>query len=284
MNRLLVQELLEAFGAQVPLAADGQQALAEIDRQQPDLILLDAMMPAPDGFEVCRRIKNNAALRLTPVIMVTALSERADRIRGIEAGADDFITKFKPFDRHELLARSVEAKDPYTEGHCERLSAYSVALGRRLRLPEADLEALYRGGILHDLGEVGVPDAILLKPGPLTPEERQVMELHAVRGYEICKPLRSFRNVLPIIRHHHERWNGSGYPDRLRREEIPRLARILQVVDIYDALTTDRPYRRAKTQNEALVIMEQEAAKGWWDPTLVKVFADMVCTGAFMPN
>jgi putative two-component system response regulator len=147
-------------------------------------------------------------------------------------------------------------------------------------LPEGDLEALYRGGILHDLGKVAVPDAILLKPGPLTPEERGIMQEHPVRGYEICQPLRSFRNVLPIIRHHHEQWNGTGYPDRLRGNDIPLLARILQVVDIFDALTTDRPYRRALSSEKALATMEEETKAGKWDPQMFPVFAAMVRDGA----
>ncbi len=304
VNRALLKDLLEPLGCRVVGAATGTEALQELEQCQPDLVLLDAMMPPPNGFDVCRKIKSNPAFRLIPVVMVTALHERGDRIRAIEAGADDFLSK--PFDRQELLARvrsllrlkqftdelehaesvlfalarSVEAKDPYTEGHCERLSEYSVALGKHLGLPEGDLEALNRGGILHDLGKVAVPDSILLKPGPLTPEERSIMQEHPVRGYDICQPLRSFRNVLPIIRHHHEQWNGTGYPDRLRGNDIPLLARILQVVDIFDALTTDRPYRRALSHEKALALMEEETKAGKWDPQMFPVFAAMVRDGA----
>ncbi len=304
VNRVLLCDLLEPLGCRVVVAASGTEALEKLEQCRPDLVLLDAMMPAPDGFEVCRRIKGNPEWRLIPVVMITALHEKPDRIRAIEAGADDFLSK--PFDRQELLARvrsllrlkqftdeleraetvlfalarSVEAKDPYTEGHCERLSAYSVALGKRLRLPEADLEALYRGGILHDLGKVAVPDAILLKPGPLDAEERRIIEQHPVHGYEICQPLRSFRSVLPIIRHHHEHWDGSGYPDRLRGKQIPPLARVLQIVDVFDALTTHRPYRLALRPEQAVAILEKETAAGWWDPQLAPVFATMVREGA----
>ena len=303
VNRTLLHDMLEPVGYRPLGAANGAEALQQVEQCQPDLVLLDAMMPPPDGFEVCRRIKSNPTWRRIPVVMVTALHERADRIRAIEAGADDFVSK--PFDRQELLARvrsllrlkqftdelehaegvlfalarSVEARDPYTEGHCERLSAYSVALGRELGLPEADLEALHRGGILHDLGKVAVSDAILLKPGPLTPEERRIMEEHPVQGYEICRPLRSFRDVLPIIRHHHEKFDGSGYPDRLKGQQIPLTARVLQIVDVYDALTTDRPYRRGLSAAEALEVMEHEVQKGWWDPDLYAVFRQMVESG-----
>jgi len=300
INRMLLQDLLEPLGCRVVLAGDGRGALEAINEHRPDLVLLDAIIPAPNGFEVCRRIKTDTALRLTPVVMITALHERADRIRAIEAGADDFLSK--PFDRQELLARvrsllklkqftdelehaesvlfalarSVEAKDPYTEGHCERLSGYSVELGRRLGLNDADLEALYRGGILHDLGKIAVPDAILLKPGPLSVEERRIIEQHPVRGFEICSALRSFRDVLPIIRNHHERRDGSGYPDGLAGEQIPLLARILQTVDIYDALTTDRPYRRAMLPEQALSVMEEEVRRGWWDAHLVAEFTALL--------
>jgi putative two-component system response regulator len=226
-------------------------------------------MPQQDGFAVCQSVKANQETRLIPVVLVTGSGSSEDRIRGIECGADDFLSKpvrvqefrarvhsllrMKRFtdelERAETvlfsLARSIEAKDPYTGGHCERLSAYSVALGKRLGLPPEQLLALSRGGIVHDIGKVAVPDHILLKPGPLTAEERKVIEQHPVVGERICAPLKSFRLVLPIIRHHHERLDGSGYPDGLKGERIPLLARLLTTVDIYDALTTDRPYRPA---------------------------------------
>ncbi|MBI4460305.1 MAG: HD-GYP domain-containing protein, partial [Acidobacteria bacterium] len=168
------------------------------------------------------------------------------------------------------LAYSIEAKDPYTEGHCERLSQYSVALAERLGLPEEQRLALKRGGIVHDIGKVAVPEHILLKPGPLTPDERAIMEQHTVIGERICAPLKSFCNVLPIIRHHHERLDGSGYPDGLVGDQIPLTVRILTTVDIYDALTTDRPYRKAMLPGEALAQMRKEAKRGWWDFALIE--------------
>jgi putative two-component system response regulator len=172
------------------------------------------------------------------------------------------------------LARSIEAKDPYTEGHCERLATAGVTLGQALGLPAEGLKALHRGGFLHDLGKVAVPEAILLKPGPLTPEERGTLQRHPVIGEEICRPLRSLAAVLPIIRHHHERLDGSGYPDGLSGDEIPQSARIMQVVDVYDALTSNRPYRSALSPKAALEILEAEARRGWLDEVVVRAFLE----------
>src|SRR5580700_4010463 len=267
--RAALELLLRREGYDVRDASNGEAALAECATFRPDLILLDILMPGLDGFEVCRRIKATPETRLTPVILITGLSETEDRIKGINAGADDFLCK--PIDFNELLARarsllrlkqftdelenaegvlfslaqSIEARDPYTLGHCERLAEMSARLGGRLGLLDDDIRALTRAGIVHDIGKVAVPDAILLKPGPLSPEEIVVMRKHPVVGERICAPLRTFGRVLPIIRHHHERHDGSGYPDGLRGDEIPLTAAILQLADVYDALTTDRPYRKA---------------------------------------
>ncbi len=250
-------------------------------------------MPRLTGFEVCRRVKADPATRLVPVVLVTGLSQSQDRVRGIECGADDFLSK--PVVKEELLARvrsllrlkhftdelenaetvlfslalSIEAKDPYTGGHCDRLSKYSVALGERVGLREELCVALRRAGVVHDIGKLAVPEHILLKPGPLTPEEWIVMKQHPILGERICSPLKSFRHVLPIIRHHHEKLDGTGYPDGLRGEKIPLTARILTTVDTYDALTTDRPYRQALSNEEALATLRAEVARGWWDRSLV---------------
>ncbi len=290
-------------GWEVVTAPDGRQSLEDLARLKPDLVLLDVNMPFMDGFEVCRRVKSNPETRLTPVVLVTALSATEDRVRGIKAGADGFLSK--PVDHSELLAhvrsllslkaytdeleraesvlfalaRSIEGKDPCTEGHCERLSGYSARLGKRIGLAEDQVIALRRAGIVHDIGKVAVPDAILLKPGRLTPEEFRIMQEHPVVGERICTPLKSFRLVLPIIRHHHEKLNGSGYPDGLKGEEIRMTARVLQIVDVYDALTTQRPYKRAFSRAEALEIMEEEVKKGWWDPGIFQEFRQMP-TGA----
>jgi putative two-component system response regulator len=174
------------------------------------------------------------------------------------------------------LAASIEAKDPYTEGHCDRLSRYSVALGERLELSQEDLIALRRGGVVHDIGKVAVPERVLLKPGPLDAHERELMETHTVIGERICAPLKSFRQVLPIIRSHHERQDGTGYPDHLKRDQIPLTARVLQTVDIYDALTTDRPYRKALSSERAVAILRDEVRRGWWDGSLVDEFEKLL--------
>jgi putative two-component system response regulator len=292
--------LLRREGFEVHEASDGPAAIAECASFRPDLILLDIVMRGMDGFEVCRHIKATPETRLTPVVLITGLSATEDRIMGINAGADDFLSK--PIDLNELLARtrsllrlkqytdelenaeavllslaySIEARDPYTHGHCERLAEMSARMGEILGVPEEHIKALRRAGIVHDIGKVVVPDSILLKPGPLTSEEITVMKKHPVVGERICAPLKTFRLVLPIIRHHHEKHDGTGYPDGLHGDEIPLTARILQISDVYDALTTDRPYKVAFTSEVALDLMEEEAGRGWWDPELFEAFREMM--------
>src|SRR2546426_7379016 len=218
-NRELLSALLSAEGYQVVCAANGQQALARVDGDSIDLALLDVVMPRPTGFEVCQAMKSKPETRLIPVVLLTSLNSEADRIHGIMCGADDFLSR--PVNKHELLARvhsllrlkqftddldnaetvlfslalGIEAKDPYTEGHCERLSKYSVSLAEKLGLPEHLRVALRRGGLVHDIGKLSVPESILLKPGPLTPEERKIMEQHTIAGARMCAPLVSLRRV-----------------------------------------------------------------------------------------
>jgi putative two-component system response regulator len=299
-NRELLSDLLSAEGYCVVCASDGKQALARVDSEPIDVALLDVVMPRPTGFEVCQAMKSKPKTRLIPVILLTSLNSESDRITGIMCGADDFLSK--PFNKHELLARvhsllrlkrftdeldnaetvlfslalSIEAKDPYTEGHCDRLSKYSVALAERMGLA-ADLQVvLRRAGVVHDIGKVAVPDQILLKPGPLTQDEWAVMKQHPVVGERICAPLKSFRHVLPVIRSHHEKLDGSGYPDGLKGDEIPLTAQIMQTVDIYDALTTARPYRKALSPKEAFAILNSEAKKGWWNAELIDLLEGLV--------
>ncbi len=303
--RHTLERMLKKEGLEVLTASDGQEALDVFEASKPDLVLLDVKMPKMNGFEVCERLKADPESNLTPVVMVTSSASPENRVRGLDLGANDFISK--PFERVELTARvrsllslkrstdeleraetvlfslaiSIEGKDTYTGGHCERLSKYSVELGRRLGLPNDQLVALQRGGIVHDIGKVAVPDEILLKQGPLSPDEWAVMKQHPVVGAKICRSLKSFGLVIPIIRHHHEKRDGSGYPDGLQGDEIPLTARILQVVDIYDALATDRPYREAWPMEKALSVMQEEVAKGWWDPDVFREFDRLVRSEGF---
>lgn len=301
-SRMTAVALLSVEGYEVLEAESGPIALKRVVEGNPDLILLDVMMPGMDGYEVCRRLKEDEQTRLIPVVFITALNDKRSRIMGIEAGGDDFLSK--PFDRLELaarvkslvhqkrlnedldhaeqvlfsIARAVESRDPNTGDHCERLVAMGKAFGEYIQLPRTDIRNLMWGGYLHDIGKVGIPDAVLLKKGSFTPEERQIMTNHVLIGEKICKPLRSMRGVLPIIRYHHERWDGTGYPDGLVGEEIPYLAQVFQVIDIYDALTSERPYKRAFTVAEALEIMVQETQKGWRNPKLSQQFTEFIKT------
>jgi putative two-component system response regulator len=177
------------------------------------------------------------------------------------------------------LAQAVEFRDHSTAEHCERLALTSLAIGMVMSMDDSSLSSLYRGGYLHDIGKVGIPDAILFKPGKLTAEEWVVMRSHTTRGVEICRHVKSLAPILPIIRHHHERWDGSGYPDGLRGEQIPLLARIVQVTDIYDALTNPRPYKPAFTPERAIAIIEEETALGWRDPAVVAMFLRLPISG-----
>jgi len=294
INRALVEAFLSDLDCRLRSAEDGPSALAAIDRETPDLVLLDVQMPGMDGYEVCRRIKAGPRGRLLPVVMLTALDNSNDRVLALEAGADDFMSK--PVDRVELVARvrsalrlkavydtldsaeqvifslaaAVEAKDKYTEKHTHRVAETARHVGMTLGLPERALDALYRGGIIHDIGKIGVPDAILLKPGPLAGDEIRIMRAHTTIGESIVRPLRSGANLLPIIRNHHERFDGNGYPDGLAGRAIPRLARIVAVCDSYDALVTDRPYRKARSVDEAIATLADGAGKQW-DPEVVEV-------------
>ncbi len=294
-NRQLIEAYLADLDCDVRLAADGPSALKIIECSQPSLVLLDVQMPGIDGYEVCRQIKAGPRGRLLPVVMITALDRTEDRVKALKSGADDFMTK--PVQRVELVARvrsalrlkavyntldsaeqvifalaaAVEARDPYTGRHAQRVAESARHLGVLLGLPEPALDDLYRGGIIHDIGKIGVPDAVLLKPGPLDPEESAQMRTHTVIGEGIVRPLRSGSNLLPIIRHHHEHFDGSGYPDGLRQTAIPRLARIVSVCDAYDALVSDRPYRLRRSPAEAIATLRQGSGTQW-DPELIGLF------------
>jgi putative two-component system response regulator len=282
---------------------DPQEGLAVARRLEPDVILCDVMMPQMNGFEVCEALKTDPQTQFIPVVLITALEARNDHIRGIEAGCDDFITK--PFDRLvltsrirslarvrrlmenldnaekvlESLARGVEAKDRTTGAHCDRLVRNGRAFGEFLNLSRQDVNALSKAGVLHDIGKIGISDAVLLKPGKLNDEEWVEMKRHPVIGAEFLAPLLTMKRVIPIVRHHHERWDGMGYPDGLNGEAIPFLARCFQLLDAYDALRSERPYKRAFTHEETCNILEEERADGRWDPTLLDRFLAFLETG-----
>ena len=290
-------DLLELSNHTIELIPDGRAALNALARQQPDLIILDVQLPDLDGYFICNTIKRNPATWQIPIIMVTVEGERAARLQGIEAGADDYLQK--PVDPQELdarvrallrtkrrndhleeaeavifaLARAVEAKDSYTEGHLQRLALYSVVIGERVGLGAEALGALRFGALLHDVGKVGVDELIIRKGGPLTPAEYRTMQQHTLIGERIVQPLRLAAAVGPIVRHHHERWDGRGYPDGLAREQIPLGARIVAVADAFDAMTTQRPYNRILSFDEAAERLRAGAGM-YWDPKVVAVFLD----------
>jgi putative two-component system response regulator len=298
--REMLQDALIELGYQVAPAESARAALAVLDQSAPDLVLTDVHLGGMTGVELCAQLKSDPRFQLIPVVILTAVADLEARVAGLSAGADDFFAK--PVDFIELRTRlaallkvkalvdeleraeelittlslTIEARDPYTAGHCERLSRYAVALGKALSLDPDTLKALWLAGFLHDLGKIAVPDPILLKPGPLTPEERKTINLHPGAGADLVSGLRSLNRVRPFIRHHHERMDGSGYPDGLKGDAIPLGARVMAVVDVYDALHTARPYKKVLTHEEALAILRRETDAGYWDPRVVATFVDVL--------
>jgi putative two-component system response regulator len=301
-NRELLQGYLDDLGYEVREARDGLEALEAVAAEEPDLILLDIDMPRLDGIAVCEQLKAHPIRRLIPIVILTASNDRGTKLRGIAAGADDYLSK--PFDPKELLirtkvllrqrelnqrldategvlfalARAIEARDRHTIHHAERVGRYAEAIGAAHGLGLEDCELLYQGGVLHDLGKIAIPDAILLKPGQLTDSEFAVMKTHSTEGERICLSLRSVAYYLPMIRHHHERVDGAGYPDHLAGNDIPLAARIAAISDAWDAMISDRPYRRGLGEEEALRRLRQGAGSQW-DAGLVGVFLDLLDGG-----
>ncbi|TMC75817.1 MAG: response regulator [Chloroflexi bacterium] len=301
-NRELLEGYLYDLGYDVRQARDGQEALEKIDTEEPDLVLLDVDMPRMDGLTLCARVKADPVRRLIPVVLITASHDRATRLKGLAAGADDFLTK--PFDAKELLirtqvllreralnkrldaaesvvlalARAVESRDGYTVQHAERVALYAREMGRAYGLEGEDLDVLHKGGMLHDVGKIAVPEAVLLKPGPLDEAEVASMRLHSVEGERICRPLRSTAHYLSIVRHHHERFDGHGYPDRLAGPQIPLGARLVAIADSWDAMVSDRPYRAGVSREEAVRRLHE--GKGvQWDAMFVDVFLSLLDQG-----
>ncbi|MBI1918102.1 MAG: response regulator [Planctomycetes bacterium] len=295
----LLQVLLSTEGYGVELAADGREALACVAQHPPDLILLDLDLPYVDGYEVCRRLRQSPATRLTPVVIITAQGGSQSKLEAWELGADDFLTK--PFHAVEVvtrcrsllrikrlveerdsaeavvfaLVRAVEAKSPYTHGHSGRVQAYALALARVVGFGADDLEVLRKGALLHDIGKISVPDAILNKPGALTAAEYAIIKAHPEQGAHIVESLSSVRDAVPLIRWHHERLDGRGYPDGLMGGQIPELVRVLSVADVYDSLASERPYRAGLPLARCLEMLQTSAAEGGLDPVFVDRFCAM---------
>ena len=298
-NRILLTRLLERAGYRPVTAVDGPSGLAAAFELAPDVVLLDVVLPGMDGLEICRRLRSDPRTVALPVVLLTGRTSVDDVVAGLDAGADDFLSK--PFHEAELLARlrsarrlalvmaemegaqgvvaalanAVEAKDSMTEHHCQRLAGLAHLLATATELDPTSIKGVVFGALLHDIGKIGVSDVILKKPGLLTEEEWVEMRRHPIIGEQICRPLQSSREFAPIVRHHHERWDGMGYPDRLKGDEIPIGARIVSLVDAFDAMVHDRPYRVARPLDD--VVAELAAVAGrQFDPELVECFAAII--------
>ncbi|HLK18330.1 MAG TPA: HD domain-containing phosphohydrolase [Bryobacteraceae bacterium] len=300
INRRLLKGIFKTAPYRILESRRASEAMALLESEKIDLVIVDLMLPEMSGPELCRWMKADRRTQLIPVLMLTNVQGVENEIAGISSGADEFLikplhpavvrTRIRAMLRNKALvdsleeaetilfalAQTVEQRDVYTGQHCQRLAVASVMLGEALGLSPADLTALHRGGYLHDIGKISIPDAILFKQGLLSEQEWEVMRSHPIRGEEICRPMKSLWPVLPIIRNHHERWDGTGYPDGLAGEDIPLLARILQVADIYDALITERPYKPALSSDQAFALMEEEVRRGWRDPELVPLFVSVM--------
>lgn len=299
-NLELLETIFQKAGFRVYKALNGETAIEIFKNDHIDIAVLDVMMPGIDGFQLCSMLKSMAGKRYVPVVLLTALSDKKSRITGLECGADDFISK--PFDSTEFitkinsllklkalydelesseniiltLAIALEARDPYTKGHSTRVSELSTKFANFLRLSQAEQEVLRKAGLLHDVGKIGINENILHKKARLTKEEMEEVKRHVLIGEDICRPLNSMRETLPVIRHHHERWDGRGFPDGLSGRDIPLIARILSIVDAYDAMVSVRPYRDGLAPGRVLEIMTEERYSGQWDPELVSEFVFMM--------
>jgi cyclic di-GMP phosphodiesterase len=299
-NLELMEAVFSREGFKVYTALGATAAIDMFTQHPVDLAVLDVMMPGIDGFELCSRLKDISGRRFFPVILLTALNDKKSKLRGIESGADDFISK--PFDTAELimkiksllkvkslndeldhseniimtLAVAMEARDPYTKGHSSRVSKLSADFVLYLALPEKDRQEMKKAGILHDIGKICLSESLLRKPGPLTKDEVEMIKTHTIRGEDLCRPLVSMKNILPAIRHHHERWDGMGFPDGLAGDDIPLMARILSIVDAFDAMVSVRPYRDRRSVKETIETMVSEQFSGQWDSELLSYFIDMV--------
>jgi putative two-component system response regulator len=302
-NRGLIRRVLDPQVYEIAEAEDGERALEEIALAPPDIVLLDLEMPRRDGYSVLRAVKGDPRTRLIPIVMLTSHDQLVEKVRAVTIGADDYI--IKPFNIAELVARvkslaalkrytdelenagrvlesiglTVEARDKYTGNHCRRLAEYGSRVGTLLGVSDEGRRTLRLGGFLHDLGKVAISDLILNKPGRLTPEEFAVMKTHSAVGADLVKQMRTIEAVVPLIRNHHEKLDGSGYPDGLRGDQISLLVRITSVVDVFDALRTRRSYKEPMPVEQCLGILREEALKGWWDRDVVEAMARAVAQG-----
>ncbi len=300
LNRRVVRATLSSIGARFIEARRPSEAFQILEKERVDLVVCDTFLPELSGMEFCRQLKASRTTKLLPVLMLTSVEGSEHEIEGLISGADEYLlmpsnpsvlkARVLSMLRHKAaldsldevegilftLAQAVEERDKCTSDHCRRLSYFSVELGIRLGLGRNELLALHRGGYLHDIGKIGISDSILNKSGELNEDEWRVMRSHVIRGEEICRPMKSLSNVLPIIRHHHEKWDGTGYPDKLKGQDIPLLARILQIADVFDALCSERSYKKALSMEAACRQLEKEAAAGWRDPELVPIFVNML--------
>ncbi|MEA5467421.1 HD-GYP domain-containing protein [Spirulina sp. 06S082] len=296
LTRQLAVDLLQLEGYEVREAEGGAIALEIASEDDLDLILLDVLMSGMDGLEVCRRLKQNEKTAHIPILFMTLADDRRLRLDGLEAGGTDFLAK--PIDRLELsvrvkslihqkrlnedlnhskqvlfsIARAIECRCSDTTNPSERLIELAQKFGEHLQLSKLEIKHLKNAAHLHDIGTIAIPDAIFLKTTPLTLKERELIRQHVLIGEQICQPVRDLQGALPIIRHHHERWDGSGYPDGIAGENIPWLAQVFQIIDIYDALTSKRPHKKPLSADNALTILEEEAERGWRNPELVAQF------------
>jgi putative two-component system response regulator len=298
-NRLMLSLSLKSLGT-VRTAADGVEALAMVEAELPDLVLTDVLMPRLNGLEVCRHLKRDPRTRLIPVIILTSLDQMPNKLQALELDADDYLTK--PFNLTELMARSrsllrlkhytdelenaanvlravaelVESRDRYTSKHCQEVAKICAWVAGAMGLDDEAIVRLRLGASFHDIGKIGVSDAVLHKAGPLDEEELRQMREHAAMGAALLEPMRTLQPIVPMVRHHHERLDGSGYPDGLKGDQIPLEVRILTVVDIYAALAAERPYKRSLPPTRAIAILREEAAHGWWDSEVVEVLAKLM--------
>ncbi len=300
LSRMTAVDLLSLDGYELLETDCNPSVIDLINKQKPDLVLLDVMMRQIDSFALCRQLKSDLRTCNIPVVLMTLTDSREHRLKVMETGADDLL--IKPLDRLELstrvkslinqkrlnegldqaeqvlfsIAKAVESRSS-DSGSCARISLLVQAFGNYLELTEEEVNNLLFAAHLHDIGTIAIPDAVMLKEGELTPSEKELIRKHVLIGEEICQPLRNRGGILPIIRHHHERWDGTGYPDGLSGRDIPYLAQVFQIIDIYDALTSDRPHKKAYTPKEALSIIAEETAKGWRNPEITAAFTAFIC-------